>query len=88
MDWWITLGDNWEQMLWKNIISIFEYDAAVQLERTVAALGYVANECDEDLDKYCGSVAVGEGRLIDCLKKHDKKVSGRCNQARKDVGVK
>ena len=64
------------------------YDAAVQLERAVAALSYVANECDEDLEKYCSSIAPGEGRLLDCLEKHDKKVSGRCKQALKDVGLK
>jgi hypothetical protein len=28
------------------------YDAAVQLERAVAALSYVANECNVDLEKY------------------------------------
>jgi hypothetical protein len=64
------------------------YDAAVQLERAVAALSYVANECDADLEKYCKSIAPGEGRLLDCLEKHDKKVSGRCRQALKDVGLK
>ena len=64
------------------------YDAAVQLERAVAALSYVANECDADLEKYCGSIAPGEGRLLECLEKHDKQVSGRCKQAVKDVGLK
>jgi len=64
------------------------YDAAVQLERAVAALSYVANECDEDLDKYCASIAPGKGRLLDCLKNHDKQVSKRCKQAVKDVGLK
>jgi len=64
------------------------YDAAVQLERAVAALSYVANECDADLDKYCESIAPGQGRLLDCLKKHDKQVSKRCKQAVKDVGLK
>ena len=64
------------------------YDAAVQLERAVAALGYVANECDADLDKYCASVEAGEGRLLDCLEKHDKQVSERCKQAIKEVGLK
>ncbi len=29
------------------------YDAAAQLERAVAALTYVANECNDDLEKYC-----------------------------------
>jgi len=64
------------------------YDAAVQLERAVAALSYVANECDADLEKYCVSIAPGEGRLLECLEKHDKQVSGRCKQAIKDVGLK
>jgi len=64
------------------------YDAAVQLERAVAALTYVANECDADLEKYCESIAPGEGRLLECIEKHDKQVSSRCKQAIKDVGLK
>jgi hypothetical protein len=64
------------------------YDAAVQLERAVAALGYVANECDADLEKFCSSVAAGEGRLLQCLEKNDKQVSGRCKEALKEVGLK
>ena len=64
------------------------YDAAVQLERAVATLSYVANECDADLEKYCSSIAPGEGRLLECLDKHDKQVSKRCKQAIKDVGLK
>ena len=64
------------------------YDAAVQLERAVAALSYVANECDADLDKFCQSVAPGEGRLLQCLEKNEKQVSARCNNALKDVGLK
>jgi hypothetical protein len=64
------------------------YDAAAQLERAVSALTYVANECKDDLKNYCSGVAMGEGRLIKCLKKHDDKVSDRCKQARKDAGIK
>ena len=64
------------------------YDAAAQLERAVSALTYVANECKDDLTNYCSGVAMGEGRLVKCLKKHDDKVSDRCKQARKDAGIK
>ena len=64
------------------------YDAAAQLERAVAALTYVANECDNDLEKYCSSVAPGEGRLLQCLEKNEKKISSRCKSALKDVGLK
>ena len=64
------------------------YDAAAQLERAVAALSYVVNECSSDLKQYCAGVAAGEGRLLQCLQKNDDKVSQRCKQARKDVGMK
>ena len=43
------------------------FDAAAQLERAVAALAYLVNECGDDLDNYCAGVAAGEGRLLDCL---------------------
>jgi hypothetical protein len=29
-----------------------------------------------------------KGRLLQCLEKNDKKVSGRCKQALKEVGLK
>jgi hypothetical protein len=64
------------------------YDAAAQLERAVAALSYVANECDEDLDRYCGAVAPGEGRLLNCLEKKSKQLTKRCKEALKDVSLK
>lgn len=64
------------------------YDSAAQLDRAVSALTYVANECNEDLAKHCAEVEPGEGRLLACLEKHEKEVSGRCHQALKDVGLK
>jgi Cysteine rich repeat len=64
------------------------YDASVQLERVVAALTYVANECKDELKKHCASVEAGEGRLAACLKKNEKDVSQRCKEAMKEVGVK
>jgi hypothetical protein len=64
------------------------YDAAAQLERAVAALSYVVNECAGDLDQFCMGVAAGEGRLLQCLEKNDPKVSSRCKDALKQVGLK
>lgn len=64
------------------------YDSAAQLERAVAALSYVVNECKEDLMAQCKGVPAGQGRLLNCLQKNDAKVSQRCKQARKDVGLK
>ena len=64
------------------------YDAAAQLERAVAALSYVVNECADDLDQFCTGVAAGNGRLKACLEKNDPKVSSRCKEAMKQVGLK
>jgi hypothetical protein len=64
------------------------FDAAAQLERAVAALAYLVNECGDDLETYCVGVQAGEGRLLDCLDKNEKKISSRCKQALKDTGLK
>lgn len=64
------------------------YDAAAQLERAVAALSYVVNECKDDLEKLCSGVQAGQGRLLKCIEKNDSQVSGRCKQALKDTGLK
>jgi hypothetical protein len=64
------------------------YDAAVQLERVVNAVAYAANECREELTKYCADIKPGQGRLLQCMEKNDAKVSKRCKQAMKDTGLK
>lgn len=64
------------------------HDAAAQLERAVATLTYLVNECRDDLNKYCSDIAPGEGRLVNCLDRNAEKVSGRCKQAFKDVAEK
>jgi hypothetical protein len=64
------------------------YDAASQLERALTALSYVASECRDDLKANCADIKSGEGRLLNCLKKNDAKVSVRCKQALKEVGLK
>ena len=64
------------------------YDAAAQLERFVAALSYVANECGDDIDKYCANVELGEGRILACLEAQGTKIQQRCDTALRDVGLK
>ena len=63
------------------------YDAANQLERAVTALAYLANECKNDVNTLCADTVPGEGRILKCLEKNDAKVSNRCKQAAKDVGL-
>ena len=61
------------------------YDASAQLEHAIAALTYVAKECEAELEKHCAEVKAGEGRLAACLKKNEKDLSARCKDAMKDV---
>lgn len=64
------------------------YDAAVRLERAVAAMSYAANECREDLIENCQGMQPGQGRLLQCLEKNKSKVSQRCKDAVAQVGLK
>ena len=64
------------------------FDAAVQLELAITALAYAAYECEDDLETYCADVPVGEGRLLDCIAKNEKKVSKRCLNALAKTGLK
>ncbi len=64
------------------------YDAASQLERAVSSLSYLATECRDDLQTHCANIKPGEGRLLACIDKNDSKVSVRCKQALKDVGIR
>jgi len=64
------------------------YDASVQLESAVNALNYVATECRADMQSYCSAVKPGEGRLMNCLEKNKAKISKKCKQAMKAVGLK
>jgi len=64
------------------------YDASIQLERAISAMSFLATECEKDLEAYCASVAPGQGRILDCLNKHSKQLTGRCSAALTDVGAK
>jgi len=64
------------------------YDAAARLERAVAAMTYLAGECQDDLETYCQEVQAGQGRLLKCLKDNEAKLSDRCRGAFQDVGMK
>jgi len=56
------------------------------LNRTLTNLSFATSECEEDLTAFCSDTVVGEGRVLDCLKKNKEKVSKRCLAALQDVG--
>ena len=61
------------------------YNAAAELDYAINALAYVANQCDDDAMKFCGDVAMGEGRVLECLEANKDSVSAACLQAIDDV---
>lgn len=61
------------------------YNAAAQLEQAVNGLAYVATECEDDILAHCGDVALGEGRVLNCLEANQENVSDACKQAVGDV---
>ncbi len=63
------------------------YDAAAQLERAVAVLSFLINECGDDAEKVCPNVMVGEGRIVQCLDQNRAKVSNRCVVALQQSGA-
>ncbi len=64
------------------------YNATTKLERAVMALKHLANECESDISSLCADTVPGEGRILKCLENNEAKVSSRCKQAAKDVGLK
>ncbi|MGW8368699.1 MAG: cysteine rich repeat-containing protein [Gammaproteobacteria bacterium] len=61
------------------------YDAAIALERAVAGLSYIAQQCEADIDRLCGDVVPGEGRILACLDDKKSDVSSFCKEAIGDV---
>jgi hypothetical protein len=63
------------------------YDAAAQLERAVAVLTFLINECGDDANKVCPKVQMGEGRIVQCLDQNRSQVSNRCVLALQQTGA-
>lgn len=61
------------------------YNASAQLEHAVSALNYVAGQCQNDIEKLCANVQMGEGRIAQCLENNVESVSPACKQAMNDV---
>ena len=63
------------------------YDAAVRLERALNTITYVMTECDAEIKSHCSKVAVGQGRIAQCLIDRKSELSDACSRALSDAGV-
>lgn len=62
-------------------------EAALAMKMGAAAIQYSARACEADADKYCLNVEPGQGRIVSCLKKNEKKVSKECISTLKQTGT-
>jgi hypothetical protein len=63
------------------------YDAAVRLERALNTITYVMTECNAEIGSHCSKVAVGQGRIAQCLIDRKSELSDACSRALSDAGV-
>ena len=63
------------------------FNASMELEYVISKLNYVANTCAADIDKLCSGTEPGQGRIADCLKQNETRVSAECQQAIKETGM-
>lgn len=57
------------------------YQAASVLEAATEALRYLAQECRGDVEAHCENVKMGKGRILNCLKNNEDKLSSGCSTA-------
>jgi len=61
------------------------FQAASVLEQMAAAIVYVAQQCQTDIQTLCSDVKEGDGRILMCLEEQAEGVSDTCKQAVSDV---
>ena len=61
------------------------YEAAALLEDLSVAIEYVAVSCETEIETLCKDVALGEGRILECLVENEAAVGETCKKAVDDV---
>ncbi len=60
-------------------------DAAMILADVTDRVVTTAEACGPELNKFCGNVELGEGRVLACLNEHDDELSDTCKAAVDDL---
>ncbi len=64
------------------------YQSAIQLNRAISVIVYVATQCRRDIRTHCAGVQVGDGRIVQCLKQNAAMLHPLCTEALQDVNLK
>jgi Cysteine rich repeat len=62
-------------------------EAALSIKMGAEALDYSISACETDVDAHCREVQPGEGRIVNCIKANESKVSKECISALKETGL-
>jgi hypothetical protein len=49
----------------------------------IAAVALAAAPCAEDTQKFCADISPGDGRMLECLRKHQAELSETCRNQQK-----
>jgi hypothetical protein len=61
------------------------YEAASLLRELTAAIVYVAESCETEIETLCADVEGGEGRILACLDENEEDLGDVCVQALVDT---
>lgn len=61
------------------------YQASEKLKQAIVALNYVAGQCKDDILAHCADIAMGDGRVAQCLRSNADNISTECKQAMSDI---
>ena len=61
------------------------YEAASLLRQLSAAIVYVAESCETEIETLCGDVKAGEGRILQCLEENEANIGETCKKSISDT---
>lgn len=61
------------------------YEAATLLQQLSAAIVYVAESCETEIETLCSDVKAGEGRILQCLEENDAQIGETCRKSIADT---
>ena len=61
------------------------YEAATLLQQLSAAIVYVAESCETEIETLCNDVKAGEGRILACLEENNAQIGETCRKSIADT---
>jgi hypothetical protein len=62
-------------------------EAALIFELGMLDINHSINACEADADKYCLDIKPGAGRIVNCLRDNQSKITKNCTTALKETGL-